>query len=144
MGFVEHEIPDGCLGEERHIGQPGGQDLQLTEVGQQDAGLPLSDVFLGAALLGGCQGTDRSIFRLGFVTALLAGGEVSGTPGAGEPVHAHFTLGRRGSSYPLGKGDARATQHVPQPVQLVVGEGVHRVDEDRRQPLVNALVTFPQ
>ena len=90
-------------GRRGHIGQPGGQDLQLTEVGQQDAGLPLSDVFLRAALLGWCQRTDSPIFGLGFVTALLAGGKISGTPRTREPVHAYFTLGRRGSSYPLGE-----------------------------------------
>ena len=51
-------------------------------------------------------------------------------------------LVRRGAD-PLAKCDAGATQHVPQTIQLIVGQGVHRVHQDRRQTGCDALVPLP-
>ena len=144
MGLVEDEVLERSLGEEGHVGEPGGQDLQLPEVGQQDAGLALADVLLGAALLGRGQEAHGPVLGLSLVSPLLAGGQVGFAARAREAVHRHLGLGRRSRADPLAEGDPRAAQHVPQPVQLVVGQGVHRVDEDRRQPLVDALVPLPQ
>ena len=103
VGLVEDEVLERGLGEERHVGQPGGQDLQLAVVGQQDAGLPLADVLLGAALLGRCQGTHGPVFGLGFFPPLLAGGQVGvHGPSRGSGRCRHRLLGRA-SCRPTGR-----------------------------------------
>ena len=93
---------------------------------------------------GGARGRTARSSAWASSRRLLAGGQVRLAAGAVEAVHAALALLGRGRADPLAEGDPRAAEHVPQAVQLVVGQGVHRVDEDRRQALVDALVPLPQ
>ena len=117
VGLVKDEVLERGLGEERHVGRAGGQDFQLPEVGQQDAGLALADVFLGAALFGRGQGAHGPVLGLGLLPA-LAGGR-PGMPAAPDPGKrsiADIAFVRRRGADPLAEGDAGAAEHVPQAV----------------------------
>src|SRR5205807_5542395 len=110
----------------------------------EDAGLALPDVLLGAALLGWGEQTHGPVLGLGFLTAFAAGLQVGDSPGPVEAVHGDAGLPVGGRADPLAEGDAGPAEQVPEAVQLVVGEGVHGVDEDRRQARPSALVPLPQ
>ena len=92
VGFIEHQILQRGVGKQAHVGQPGGENLQLPEVGEQDARFPGANVLFRAAFLGRGQGTNGPIFGLGLFSALLASGQV-GLPGrSGKPLHGHIAF----------------------------------------------------
>jgi hypothetical protein len=144
VGLVKDEVLDRGFREQAHVGQPGRQHFQLAVVGQQDAGLSPPNILLEAALLGRGQWTHGPVLGLGLLAAFAAGLQVGAPARPVEAVHgdAGLLIGCRAD--PLAEGDAGATEHVSQAVQLVVGEGVHRVDEDRRQAGAGALIPLPQ
>ena len=132
VGLVEDEVLERGLGEERDLGGAGGEDLQLAVVGQQDPRPAFLDLLLGEALLLGGERPDGPVLGLGLLPESVALGQVGVAGRAVEPLDLDLRGPVRGGPRPEAEADAGAAEHVPQAVELVVGQGVHRVDDDRR------------
>ena len=142
--LVKHEVLERGLGEHLHVGQASRQHFELPEVGEQDAWLTGLDVFLGATLFEWGQGPHGSVLGLGIFSTFAPSVEECLPGRTVEPINLNITFVARGRADPLAECDTRAAEHVPKAVQLVVGQGVHRVDEDRRQAGRGPLVPLTQ
>ena len=127
--LVEHQEVEPCTGEQLDVLLAGEKQLELLDVGQQDAWLPAG----GAHDLAGADLLPR-IDRLAaaFAPRPREPGFVVGPrrPRPQPDAH-HVRLPLRGLADVDPERNARARQHPAQPHELVFGKGVHRIDDDR-------------
>ncbi len=129
VGLVEDQELEWGAGEDADILAAGQQQLQLFDVRQQDAWLPaLSAHRLSARpFLGRHQG-DR-LARFPDLLQTLVVGRVRSA--GRQALAAHLALLRRRLPDVHAEGNATPGQQPPQPLELVLGQRVHRVDDDR-------------
>ena len=126
--LVEHQEVEPCTGEQLDVLLAGEKQLELLDVGEQDARLPSG----GAHDLAGADLLSR-IDRLAAAFAPRpreAGFIVGPRRPRPQPDAHHVRLPLRGLADVDPERNSRARQHPAQPHELVFGERVHRIDDD--------------
>ena len=129
MRFVEHQEIEPRPGEELDVLLPRQQQLELLDVGEQDARLPPGGPhdFARADLLGRLDRLAAALVPRSFQPGLVVGPRrPRGQPDAG---HSRFVLRRLADVH--AERNARAREQAAQPHELVFGQRVHRIDNDR-------------
>ena len=120
----------------------GQQQLQLLDVGQQDARLAarLAHRFAAGALFSRVQRhVQLLVLHVGQLGLVVGGGA------AGRQAHPrHIGLQARRLAHVHAKAHARTRQQRAHALQLVFGQRVHRVDDHRRDAGRGRLVAQPQ
>jgi hypothetical protein len=125
--LVEDEEIEPGVGKQLHVDLPRQQQLQLLDVGQEDAGLtaggphPLPRAGFFRRVDGVGAAGVAIVFEHGLVVRAAGAG--------GHAAAGHFVLLLRRLAHVHAEGDAAAGQQAAEPVELVLGQGVHRIDD---------------
>ena len=138
VGLVEYQVVEPRTREQFDVLLPGEEQFQLLDVGEEDAGLLAGRPhgLAGADLFGRVDGLAGAVLPgLRDPCLVVRARRPGGQPGAG-----HIGLPLRRFPNVDAKRYSGTRQEPANPHQLVLGQGVHRVDDNGADPRWRRLV----